>query len=124
MLQKKPCASISCNSRKRIGAKTIRALLAKGSGALRIAAALPGHPFRSSQRVAIDDRAGVSRNIIEDAALDQRVRSCVTEEDERRSIVVTARVSGDLPTLGEEPLDRQRRFGGRDRRGEENRREA
>jgi hypothetical protein len=69
----------------------------------------------SPQLIAIDDRARIARHVIENAALDERVHSRVAEEDERGAIVVAARVTGDLPPLREQLIDRQRRrLGGRD----------
>src|SRR5271166_4761113 len=63
----------------------------------------------SPQLVAIDDRARITRNVIEYAALDERVRTRVAEQDQRRPIVVTTRVAGDLPALRKQLFDGERR---------------
>ena len=60
------------------------------------------------QLVAIDDCARNARHIVEDAALDKGVCARVTEQDQRRTIIITARVARDLPSLREQLVDRQR----------------
>src|SRR5215469_5435176 len=60
------------------------------------------------QLVAIDDCARIARHIVEDAALDKRVYAGVTEQDQRRTIIIAARIARDLPSLREQLVDRQR----------------
>jgi hypothetical protein len=60
------------------------------------------------QLVAIDDCARNARHIVEDPALDKGVYARVTEQDQRRTIIITARVARDLPSLREQLVDRQR----------------
>ena len=67
-----------------------------------------GGEFALPQLVAIDDYARSARHIVEGAALDKRVYARVTEQDQRRTIIKAARISGDLPSLREQLLDRQR----------------
>ena len=64
----------------------------------------------SLELVAIDDRARIARHVVKNAALDERVHARVAEQDERRAIVVAARVARDLPPLREQLADRQRRL--------------
>jgi hypothetical protein len=45
--------------------------------------------------------------------LDKRVYARVTEQDQRRTIIKAARISGDLPSLREQVFDRQRCLRGR-----------
>jgi hypothetical protein len=59
-----------------------------------------------SQLVAIDDCARSARHIVEDAALDKRVYARVAEQDQRRTIIITARIARDLPSLREQLVDR------------------
>jgi hypothetical protein len=40
-------------------------------------------------------------SIVEDAALDKRVYARVAEQDQRRTIIITARIARDLPSLRE-----------------------
>jgi len=51
------------------------------------------------QLVAIDDCARIARHVVEDAALDKRVYAGVTEQDQRRTIIIAARIARDLPSL-------------------------
>jgi hypothetical protein len=67
-----------------------------------------GGEFPLPQLVTIDDCARSARHIVEGAALDKRVYARVTEQDQRRTIVKAARISGDLPSLREQLFDRQR----------------
>jgi hypothetical protein len=52
--------------------------------------------------VAIDECARNARHIEEDAALDKRVYARVAEQDQRRTIIITARIARDLPSLREQ----------------------
>jgi hypothetical protein len=67
-----------------------------------------GGEFPLPQHVAIDDCARIARHIVEDAALDKRVYARVAEQDQRRTIIITARIARDLPSLREQLVDRQR----------------
>src|SRR5215470_4588295 len=60
------------------------------------------------QLVAIDDCTRIARHIVEDAALDKRVYAGVTEQDQRRTIIIAARIARDFPSLREQLVDRQR----------------
>ena len=60
-----------------------------------------GGEFLLPQLVAIDGCARSARHIVEGATLDKRVYARVTEQDQRRTIIKAARVSGDLPSLRE-----------------------
>jgi hypothetical protein len=68
----------------------------------------PARPPALPQLVAIDDCALIARHIVEDAALDKRVYARVTEQDQRRTIIITARIARDLPSLREQLVDRER----------------
>jgi hypothetical protein len=65
-----------------------------------------GGEFPLPQLVAIDDCARNARHIVEDAALDKRVYARVAEQDQRRTIIITARIARDLPSLREQLVDR------------------
>jgi hypothetical protein len=69
-------------------------------------AAESGEEFPLPQLVAIDDGARNARHIVEDAALDKRVCARVAEQDQRRTIIITARIARDLPSLREQLVDR------------------
>src|SRR5262249_9569926 len=56
------------------------------------------------QFVAIDDCARIARHIEEDAALDKRVYAGVTKQDQRRTIIIAARIARDFPSLREQLL--------------------
>src|SRR5262249_32039523 len=64
------------------------------------------YPPALPQLVAIDDCALSARHVVEDAALDKRVFARVAEQDQRRTIVIAARIARDLPSLREQLLDR------------------
>ena len=68
----------------------------------------PGGVFPLPQLVAIDDCARIARHIEEDATLDKRVYARVAEQDQRRTIIITARIACDLPSLREQLFDRLR----------------
>jgi hypothetical protein len=72
----------------------------------RTKAAESGEAFPLPQLVAIDDGARNARHIVEDAALDKRVYARVAEQDQRRTIIITARIARDLPSLREQLVDR------------------
>jgi hypothetical protein len=57
------------------------------------------------QLVAIDDCALSARHVIENAALDKRVYPGVAEWDQRRTIVIAARIARDLPSLREQLVE-------------------
>src|SRR6516225_12454419 len=67
----------------------------------------PGH-WALPQLVAIDDCARIARHIVEDGALNKRVYARVAEQDQRRTIIIAARIARDLPSLREQLVDRQR----------------
>jgi hypothetical protein len=69
------------------------------------AAGVASRPPALAQLVAIDDCARIARHIVEDAALDKRVYARVTEQDQRRTIIIAARIACDLPSLREQLVD-------------------
>src|SRR5205814_1038928 len=58
----------------------------------------PGTPAALPQLVAIDYCAGITRHIVEDAALNKRVYARVAEQHQRRTIIIATRIARDLPS--------------------------